>query len=411
MKKIIPFLCAAILLASCGGATVNIISSPDGANIEFMNQKAKTPATFTGVKAGDYDLSGTRTGYLPQKMKVHVDENGDNQFSLIFEKEIVRPVVNFIDVPMDGMMVRSTIEPKKYIFTAYDPMTGVVGKQVPVDGPSSTIFDAKLLRAAGKVPNGSMLVQMFADGNTCWADVQPGTEVTSAMQPYKMLTTRPAWDYPKSQEIKIDKLAPEKIGDKQVIKVGGTEIGSCQAANIFEGRMSGGRAVWSFIDDQGRQSVIYFDGKQAKTVWYGEYGIGALEYLGNTSWPATICDNFIFASLATDTGYRICALDLEGKILDSTQVFDYQRTVDVKKIGNVYGIRTTTKNEVMTTFTFDGKKFVELPAVDNGDFSKTTGIWIPIGKNFEIRITETLSVMLVPSKDKYYKVVYAGSRF
>ena len=126
---------------------------------------------------------------------------------------------------------------------------------------------------------------------------------------------------------------------------------------------------------------------------------------------ATICDKYIFTALATDEGYKVCVLDFSGKIIAKKQTYEFFRDVKVKKYGsNTYGILFTGKNDITSPFTFDGKEFIEAPLLENADMNKTSGVWIPIGKNFELRITENLSVMIMQNANGKYRVVYVGSR-
>jgi hypothetical protein len=409
--RITAILILALLLTSCGGSTVTIISSPEGAQITFDGQNAATPATFSGVKPGIYEISGTRTGYLPNKQKVVVEENKTHQFSLVFEKEVPRTVISHISVPYDGIMVRATDEVKNFTVIPYDPFSDKVGTTFPVDGPGPEVFDLKLMRTAGKLPDANMFVQMTsASGGICWADCQPGANAVTNMGTTKM-QSRPNWNYLPLEKGQVVRTPSKSTEGMQKMVLGSLELGSCKSELTFEAQTRNGKTVWSYVDEEGRQDLILSDGKTAKSIWKGEFGLGALDYLINVNSLASIYDGYVFAMLATDEGYHLCVLDEQGKILDKRQVFDFGRDVRIFKYGSFYGIKLTTTNSVVYTFTFDGKKIVDAPDTENADFTKTSGIWIPIGKNFELRINENLSAMLVPGNNGKYRVIYAGSRF
>lgn len=409
-KTLAIILLSSIFLASCGGSSVSFTSSPEGATITFDGKKVVTPVDFSDVKPGTYTVEGTATGYLPNKMTVVVEEGRRHQFSLVFKKEIEQPVSFNTSVPGDGIRFRAVKELEKYEFTPYDPITGQVGKVIVVDGPTEPLFDLKLLRNASKMDNANMLIKASAGGFTCWADCQPGADAVCPMTENPK-SGKPAWNYLPYVPTPVQKIAPEFDGNKQLMKTFADKTEPFESEFTFNAIKNADKTVWSYVDSQGRQRLLFNDGKTSSMLWSGDFGIGTLNYFVDKVTLATICDNYIFVALATDEGYRVCVMDFSGKIIAKKQTYEFFRDVKVKKYGsNVYGVLCTGKNDIVKTFTFDGTEFVEQPGLENGDMTRSSGVWIPMGKNFELRITENLSVMIVQSNNGKYNIVYAGSR-
>lgn len=411
MKKTLAIiLLTSFFLASCGGSSVSFTSSPEGATITFDGKKVVTPVDFSDVKPGTYTVEGTATGYLPDEMTVVVEEGKHHRFSLVFKKEIKQPVSFNTSVPADGIRFRAVKELEKYEFTPYDPATGQIGKVIVVDGPTEPLFDLKLLRNASGMDNANMLVKASAGGFTCWADCQPGADAVCPMIENPQ-SGKPTWNYLPYVPAPVQKIAPEFNGDKQLMRMFTGKSEPFESEFIFNAVKSADKTVWSYVDNQGRQRLLFNNGKTSSMLWSGDFGIGTLDYFVDKVTLATICDKYIFVALATDEGYRVCAMDFSGKIVAKTQTYEFFRDVKVKKYGsNVYGVLCTGKNEIVKTFTFDGTEFVEQPGLENGDMTRSSGVWIPMGKNFELRITEKLSVMIAQNKNGKYSIVYVGSR-
>lgn len=409
-KTLTIILLSSFLLASCGGSKVSFTSSPEGATISFDGKKVVTPADFTDVKPGSYDVEGTATGYLPGKMTVVVEKGQNHQFSMVFKKEVEQPVSFNTSVPSDGIRFRAVKEPTRYEFTPYDPTTGQVGKNIIVGGPTEPLFDLKLLRSSSKMDHANMLVKASVDGLACWSDCQPGADAVCPMLE-EQKSGKPAWNYLPFVPTTVTKIEPKIDNNKQTMDMFSSQAESFESEFVFNAVKNVEKTVWSFIDRQGRQRLLLNDGKTSSVVWQGDYGIGTMAYFQDKVTLATICDKYIFAALATDEGYRICVMDFAGKIVAKQLSYSFFRDVKVKKYGNnIYGILCTGKNDVIKSFTFDGSKFIDQPQLENADMTRTSGVWIPMGKNFELRITETLSVMIVQNENGKYRIVYAGSR-
>lgn len=399
---------SAIFLASCGGSTVKIISSPIGAKVTFEGQTDVTPFTRQGIKEGTYELTGTKTGYLPQKMTINVG-SGENIFSMVFAKEAERPVEFASNVPDDGARIRTSPDALKYEFLPYDPVTGKIGKLINVDGPSEPLFDLKLLRKAGGLENANFLVKIINGKQACWVDSQPGSDSVSAMSEVGS-TFRPNWNYPARLAENIERTDPEIKDGIGTLSISGTKVGQYKSERVYQAQTNGNLTVWSAIDDEGVQDLCMVENGNLKKLWHGEFGIGALDYLKNISSIATTSGDFIFAILATDGGYRVSVLDKTGKIIDGEKVFDFPNDITIKKFQGFYGIVLTNRKGVVTTFTFDGKKIMDMPDTINADFKRTSGVWLKIGSNLELYFNDKLSVMFLSSGAKY-KAIYAGSRF
>ncbi len=399
---------SAIFLASCGGSTVKIVSSPMGANITFEGQTDVTPFTRQDIKVGTYEISGTKTGYLPQKMSINVGA-GENIFSMVFAKEAERPVEFASNVPDDGVRIRTNPDALKYEFLPYNPVTGKIGKLINVDGPSDPLFDLKLLRKAGGIENASFVVKVINAKQACWVDAQPGGDTVSAMAEAGA-ASRPNWSYPARIVEDIKRTNPEIKDGVGTLAISGIKVGQYKSERVYQAQTNGNLTVWSSIDDEGVQDLYMMENGSVKQLWHGEYGIGALDYFKSTSSIASTSGGYIFATLATEEGYRVCVLDKTGKIIDKAKVFDFSNDITIKKFQGFYGIVLTNRKGVVTTFTFDGKKLMDRPETINADFNKTAGVWLKIGNNLELYFNDKLSVMFASSGGKY-KAIYAGSRF
>lgn len=410
MRKeiLITTIVSAIFLASCGGSTVKIISSPLGAKVTFENQTEVTPFTRYGVKQGTYDITGIKTGYLPQKMTIDVGE-GENIFSMVFAREAERPVEFASNVPDDGVRIRTNPDALKYEFLPYDPVTGKTGKIISIDGPSEPLFDLKLLRKTGGIENSNFLVKIINGKKACWVDAQPGGDSVSGMAEVGS-ASRPNWSFPAKMIEDIKRTDPEIKDGVATMTISGVKVGQCKSGRVYQAQTNGNLSVWSAISDEGVQDLYMVEDGGVKQLWHGEYGIGALDYLKTTSSVASTSGDFIFATLATEDGYRVSALDKTGRIIDSEKVFDFSNDITIKRFQGFFGVVLTNRKGVVTTYTFDGKKFMDMPDVINADFKKTSGVWLKIGNNLELYFNDKLSAMCVPSGARY-KVIFAGSRF
>jgi hypothetical protein len=401
-----------VFLVSCGGSTVSFVSSPMGATIVFDGKKAETPAEFTDIKPGTYNVEGKAIGYLPGKMTVVVDKSSQNQFSMVFKKEVDQSVSFNTSIPMDGIRFRAVKEPKRYEFTPYDPATGQVAKTIIINGPTEPLFDIKLVRDAAKMPNANVFVKATTDGYACWSDCQAGSDAVCPMD-LEPKQSKPNWDYLPLVKTQVEEIKPEIADGKQIIPMFKGNVDPFETDYKFNAVQVGPNTVWSYVDKMGRQKLLFNNEKNSTVLWQGEYGIGANDYFLDTATIATICDTYIFTVLTTDQGYMLSVMDFNGKVVLQKQIFEFARNIKVKKFGkNIYGILLTGKNDRVKTITFDNQKFIETPTMVNADFNNTTGIWIPMGSNFELRITENLSVMIAPVKgsSNKYMVIYAGSR-
>lgn len=399
-------------LTSCGGAKVSFVSSPIGATISFDGKKAETPAEFAGVKPGTYNVEGKAIGYLPGKMTVEVKDTDHHQFSMVFAKEIEQSVSFNTSIPMDGIRFRAVKEPTKYEFIPYDPTTGQVGKTIHVKGPTEPLFDIKLIRQSSNIPNANVLIKATAEGQACWSDCQPGSDAVCPMSP-EPKQPRPNWDYLQLSKVSANIIAPVITNGMQSMDIFRAKVESFESDFEFFASQVGKNTVWSFLDKRGRQKLLFNDGTSTSLLWEGEYGIGGLDYIADKATLAYISDSMIFTVLTTDTGYKLTIMDFSGKVIAQKQVYEFIRDIKVRKYGkNIYGIVMRGKNDRIRTQTFDGSSFLEPPTMDNADFNNTAGIWIPMGSNYELRISENLSVMVIPTKNSKNKhmVVYAGSR-
>lgn len=413
MKKHITWVVfLSLALTSCGGAKVGFVSSPIGATISFDGKNAQTPAEFSDVKPGTYAVEGKAIGFLPGKMTVDVKDSGQYHFSMVFSKEVEQSVSFNTSIPLDGIRFRAVKEPTKYEFIPYDPLTGQVGSKINVNGPTEPLFDIKLIRQSSKMPNANVLIKATAEGQACWSDCQPGADAVCPMSTEPRLP-RPNWDYLTHAKSTIRSITPVISEGKQSMTIFGTKVEPFDSDYEYLAVSDGKTTVWSYLDRMGRQKLLVNNGTSSSLLWEGEYGIGGLDYIADKATLATICDNLIFTVLTTDTGYKLTIMDLKGKIVVQKQVYEFIRDIRVKKYGdNIYGILMTGKNDRIRTQTFDSKRFVEPPVLQNADFNNTTGVWIPMGPNYELRISENLSIMIVPVNDSKgkYTVIYAGSR-
>ena len=247
----------------------------EGATITFDGKNVVTPADFTDIKPGTYNVEGTAIGYLPGKMTVVVKQGENHMFSMVFKKEVEQPVSFNTSVPSDGIRFRAVKEPTKYEFTPYDPITGQVGKNIIVDGPTEPLFDLKLLRSASKMDNANMLVKATVDGFTCWADCQPGSDAVCPMIEDQK-SGKPAWNYLPYVPTPVTKIEPKIDGNKQQMNIFATQAETFESEFSFNAVKSGDKTVWSYIDNQGRQRLLFNDGKTSSVFWKGDFGIGTL---------------------------------------------------------------------------------------------------------------------------------------
>lgn len=415
-----------IMLASCGNSTsLTIVTNPPGATIEIDGTAMEAPALFENIEPGSHSVSASLVGYLPATIGVEVEEGRNNTFSIELSKE--RPPTDepIAGLPEEGFRIRT--EPNTTKSTCYiiDHQNWVVSDPVYLEETPSAADWNKVAKMAGIDENeknlSAIIICSDNDGNYGACAVGPGTDAIFKIKPVDWLSSAPNWDFePEGGALMRAKLLIEavKSDDGYTLDLGGKTLGQYKGNIEFRGDSISNLSAWSYIDNQGRQTIGYLrKGGEIQVLWEGTWSLGALDHLGSHSRHLSIIDeNTIVAAIGSQTGYQVAVFDLKtGEIVAARDVEKFPEYVESLSYNKVHSITCHYSSRGSETFTWFPETGIRgAPTVINGDFSHSAGVWLPAGEDgrIELRIMDypTVSVCFERGDDNQLYAIWAGVR-
>jgi len=422
MKKILVTLLA-FFLVSCGGNSLVVDSFPKEATISITDgQEFEAPKTFESITSDYVTIKARKTGYLPTSVEVQI-EPGENKYTINLLKEAHFDEVAKPGMPEDGLRIRSIPHSTSTKLIVYgQSKTGTLDMgETPVFGDwNKIISESKIGVLATKCSGVAILRADKAFGVTT---VQIGSDATLQLSNVDFMFKAPNWKYRRlikevlqsnREDVEVKSM---RDGDSLSINFKGKKLDNYSSSVLFHGSSVGDDAAWTFIDNQGRQSVkILRDGK-VKEIWKGEYGLGVFDHLKEQEARVIqlVGNDKLLCALATEKGYRLTLFDLNNNSqLCSIPLKRFPKVVWHAIYDECIDLRCDFEKEVKRSFTYlvDKKAVLEPPDVRNGYLLDADGVWLPVDENrFEIRLLNnpTLSV-LVEKRGDWWLVVFAGLR-
>lgn len=377
MKKIAFFL-SFLLLASCSGNTFVVVSNPPGAkiSIEGIEGDKLAPADFGSLPEGSYKVTANLPGYLPTTSEIHFDPKVNTSYTIVMMTEPEQEDIFKPGLPDKGVRVRAVPDAKSSGIIAFNVLNGSVGKWIEL-GETPILADwTKLLNLSGvKNEFGTCAIvecrvgkavgySFLAEAKDSYFQILEPASVNRAAGRITQQDLPTKTIQPEATE-KSDSLFDVKLGN----------FGSYSGTVKFSGVEGFGKTLWSYVDERGFQDVVVSKNGQNKTIWHGEYGLGALTHLPIS---ANICsvlsDSLVAVALTTDKGYALGILDTNnGKIVSQVPLKKFPQQVIGKKVGDTYAIYMQFQKDPISCLSFDMQgQPLTAPNAVNAEFT-----WLP----------------------------------
>lgn len=377
MRKIAFFL-AFLFLVSCSGNSFIVVSNPPGAKIaiEGIEGDKNSPADFGVMPEGSYKVTANLPGYLPTTSNIYFDPKVTTSYSIVMMTEPEQEDVFKPGLPDKGVRVRAVPDAKSSSIIAFNVLNGSVGKWIEL-GETPILADwSKLLSLSGiKNEFGTCALvecrvgkavgySFLAEAKDSYFQILEPANVNSVTG---KITQR---------DIPSKILQPEAIEKSDTlfdVKLGA--FGSYSGTVKFSGVYAFGKTLWSYVDERGFQDVVVSENGKTKTIWHGEYGLGALTHL---PFNANICsmlnDSLAAVALTTDKGYALGILDTnEGKLVSQVPLKKFPQQVIGKKVCDTYAIYMQYQKDPISCLSFDTQgKLLTAPNAVNAEFT-----WLP----------------------------------
>lgn len=378
MIKKTAFFLALFVFASCSGNSFVVVSNPSGAKIsmEGIEGDKNSPADFGSLPEGSYKVKATLPGYLPTTSNIYFDPKVKTSYTIVMKTEPDREEEFKPGLPDKGVRVRAVPDAKSSSIIAFNVLNGSLGKWIEL-GETPILADwSKLLDLSG-VKNEfgtcalvecrvgkSVGYSFLAEAKDSYFQILNPADVGRITQRISQQDIPSKTLQPAAVE-KSDSLFDVKLGD----------FGSYSGAVKFAGVEAFGKTLWSYVDERGFQDVAVSSGGKSKTIWHGEYGLGALAHLPmNASVCSMLSESLAAAALTTDVGFALGIFDVNnGKLLSQTPLKKYPKQVIGKKAGSSYAIYLQYEKDPISCLSFDMQgKLLTLPNAVNVEFK-----WLP----------------------------------
>lgn len=377
MRKIALFL-AFLLLASCSGNSFVVVSNPPGAKIaiEGIEGDKLAPADFGVLPEGSYKVTANLPGYLPTTNDIYFDPKVTTSYTVVMMTEPKQEDIFKPGLPDKGVRVRAVPDAQSSSIIAFNVLDGSVGKWIEL-GETPILADwSKLLDLSGvKNEFGTCAIVECrvgkAVGYSFLAEAKDSyfqiLEPASVNRVAGRITQQ---DLPTKT---IQPVAAEKSDSLFDVKLG--NFGSYSGTVKFSGVEAFGKTLWSYIDERGFQDIMVSENGKNKTIWHGEYGLGALTHLPINANICSVLDESLAAvALTTDKGYALGILDTnEGKLVSQVPLKKFPQQVIGKKVGGTYAIYMQFQKDPISCLSFDMKgQPLTAPKASNAEFT-----WLP----------------------------------
>jgi hypothetical protein len=415
-------LVVVFVLVSCGQATkLTIVTVPSGSEVAIDGEKVDSPVKGLVVKPGIRDVFATHVGYLPNSTAVEVVKGRDNLFciDLLTEREFVEEIKP--GVPNHGFRIRTSPDTKDSICYIANISNGEI-REFDLEETTITGDWNKILPLAGfdesVLFNDVVGLVVCDDGQGNYGVCTVGSKSDSVFGLKKVSWDKnpPDWNYLVANHEEKSKTVHSKNDNEKInIQYDDTVLDSYFGEKLFHGRENGTIFVWNYIDKDGRQTVSSFDRDEVKSLWYGEWALGALRHINNDANVIDFVDNETVATvICTKTGYELVIIKVDSsKIVTRMPIDKFPVGLSVGGYGNIFGITMTFANECTETYTWtQGLGFAQTPEIANGSFDSRIGIWLPVGPNqVELRFPNEIPLSVCfEEQDGKMIAIWAGIR-
>jgi hypothetical protein len=372
------FILAFMLLSSCSGNSFVIVSTPPGAkiSIEGIDGEKNSPADFGKLQEGSYKVTANLPGYLPTSSNIFFDPKVKSSYTVVMMTEPKQDDVFKPGLPDKGVRVRSVPDAKTSSIIAFNVLNGSVGKWIEL-GETPILADwSKLLDLSGvKNDFGTCAIVECKVGKSVGYSflAEAKDSYFQILEPPNVVKVNKKITLQNISSKTLQPTVVEKSDSLYDVKLGA--FGNYSGTVKFSGVEAFGKSIWSYIDEQGFQDVVVSEGGKNKTIWHGEYGLGAL---GHLPINATICsildDKLVAVALTTAKGYALGIIDTNtGKVVSETPLRKIPQMLITKKVGSTYAVYLQFAKDPITCLSFDPQgKQLTVPTAINAEFT-----WLP----------------------------------